>query len=119
MIDIYTKVKNLIPKQVRKTLRPLYLQWSLRGFESECVVQMKDPKFLIHVNPRNGAVDEYVYMHKSWETSIMDTLKKELSKGDVFVDVGANIGCFTLAASVLVGEKGKVFAFEPIPHIVE
>jgi FkbM family methyltransferase len=32
---------------------------------------------------------------------------------DVIVDVGANIGLFTLKASKKVGKKGKVIAFEP------
>ncbi|HJZ67478.1 MAG TPA: FkbM family methyltransferase, partial [Blastocatellia bacterium] len=36
-----------------------------------------------------------------------------LRPGDVFVDVGANIGLFTLIAAICVGPKGKVFAFEP------
>ena len=34
-------------------------------------------------------------------------------KGEVVIDVGANIGIFTLKSSKKVGEKGKVVAFEP------
>ncbi len=34
--------------------------------------------------------------------------------GDVVVDVGANIGCFSLRAARKVGPEGKVFAFEPM-----
>jgi FkbM family methyltransferase len=36
-----------------------------------------------------------------------------LKVGDTFVDVGANIGLFSLIASTRVGEKGKVYSFEP------
>lgn len=36
-----------------------------------------------------------------------------LEAGDVFVDVGANIGLFTLTAAVKVGPSGHVYAFEP------
>ena len=35
--------------------------------------------------------------------------------GDCFVDVGANIGYFTLLASRAVGPSGRVLAFEPDP----
>jgi FkbM family methyltransferase len=40
-------------------------------------------------------------------------LSKILSPGNVFIDVGANIGIYSLAASRLVGETGRVLAFEP------
>src|SRR5579872_1119493 len=40
-------------------------------------------------------------------------LSKVLKKGMNIVDVGANLGYFTLLASRLVGENGTVFAFEP------
>lgn len=36
-----------------------------------------------------------------------------LHEGDVFLDVGANIGLFTLVAAKRVGKTGKVHAFEP------
>ena len=36
-----------------------------------------------------------------------------LRPGDAFVDVGANIGVYTLMAASCVGEQGKVLAFEP------
>jgi len=36
-----------------------------------------------------------------------------LRPGDVFIDVGANVGWFTMPASTLVGEEGRVHAFEP------
>lgn len=41
--------------------------------------------------------------------------KKNLKHGDHVVDVGANIGYYTLQFSHLVGDAGKVVAFEPSP----
>ena len=43
--------------------------------------------------------------------------KKLLSPGDVFVDGGANVGLFTLAAAGQVGQTGKVIAFEPAREV--
>lgn len=42
-------------------------------------------------------------------------LQRVLKEGSTFVDVGANIGYFTKLASRLVGTRGRVFAFEPMP----
>lgn len=41
--------------------------------------------------------------------------KKVVKKGNVVVDLGANIGYFTLLAAKIVGPEGKVFSFEPEP----
>ena len=41
---------------------------------------------------------------------------RHVKPGDTFVDIGANIGWFTLLASRLVGNSGHVIAFEPDPE---
>lgn len=51
----------------------------------------------------------------SWELIVQKTLVDRLHKGDVFIDVGANVGFYTLLASALVGDTGQVHSFEPTP----
>lgn len=50
---------------------------------------------------------------KVHEPATTRIFKEILKDGDFVVDVGANIGYFTLLASKIVGESGGVFAFEP------
>jgi len=38
-----------------------------------------------------------------------------LRKGDIFIDVGANIGLMSIFASKVLGNKGLVYSFEPEP----
>jgi hypothetical protein len=45
-------------------------------------------------------------------------LAETLKPGDVFYDVGANEGFFTLIGAQLVGRGGTVVAFEPLPENV-
>ena len=40
-------------------------------------------------------------------------LKEPVKPGDIFYDIGANIGVFTILAASRTGEKGKILAFEP------
>ncbi|MEW6125115.1 MAG: FkbM family methyltransferase [Pseudomonadota bacterium] len=40
-------------------------------------------------------------------------VRAQLREGGVFLDIGANIGWFTMLASTIVGERGHVHAFEP------
>jgi FkbM family methyltransferase len=51
--------------------------------------------------------------HGTFETAERAFMHAFLRTGDVFVDVGANIGLFTLIAARIVGESGAVHAFEP------
>jgi FkbM family methyltransferase len=50
--------------------------------------------------------------HEKYETALF---KKMAQDGMVVVDIGANIGYYTLIAAKLVGNKGIVYAFEPEP----
>jgi FkbM family methyltransferase len=50
----------------------------------------------------------------SYETHMQKLIAREVKPDSVFYDVGANVGFYTLLASILVG-PGKVFAFEPLP----
>ncbi len=61
---------------------------------------------------KNHLLSKAIYLN-TFEYKEIGFLKKNLKKGDVFVDVGANIGLFTLIASRLVGKKGLVISFEP------
>lgn len=45
-------------------------------------------------------------------TALIESL---LSEGDCFVDVGANIGSFSLSAARKIGPSGRVLAIEPFP----
>jgi FkbM family methyltransferase len=47
----------------------------------------------------------------------MPLLKKLVEPGMQIVDVGANIGLYTLLLARLTGEIGHVFAFEPEPNL--
>jgi len=42
-------------------------------------------------------------------------LRYVLKPGDTVIDVGANVGYYTRMASLLVGDAGRVLAFEPMP----
>lgn len=46
-------------------------------------------------------------------------VQEKLGPGGRFLDIGANVGFFSLMASRLVGPTGRVFAFEPEPRTSE
>jgi FkbM family methyltransferase len=48
-----------------------------------------------------------------YETDVTQLFMTHVSRGMTVIDLGANIGYYTLLASRLVGSEGRVFAFEP------
>jgi FkbM family methyltransferase len=52
-----------------------------------------------------------------YEFAVSQLVREYLKLGDVFVDVGANIGYYSVIAGGAVGESGKVYAFEPSARI--
>lgn len=61
-----------------------------------------------------NAKDEKYYWSGTIEEGVQNALADVLRPGDVFWDVGAHIGFFTMLAARLVGEDGQVHAFEPL-----
>ena len=51
-----------------------------------------------------------------YEMGVIEALKTFLRDGDTFIDVGANIGYITAVGASLVGKKGWVHSFEPVPE---
>ena len=56
------------------------------------------------------------YWLGTYELEHQKILSGLLREGDVFYDVGAHAGFFSLLASHLVGLSGAVYAFEPLPR---
>jgi FkbM family methyltransferase len=52
----------------------------------------------------------------SYEYEKQKALQGEIKTGQVVYDIGANVGFYSLLSSVLVGETGHVYSFEPFPE---
>lgn len=75
--------------------------------------------FNIYFGKEDSGLVEFILTNNDYETETRMAIEGILKPGDVFVDLGANIGFFTLLAARLVGHEGKVFAFEPTPRTKE
>lgn len=60
-----------------------------------------------------------ILAYGDWEPDVAAVLRDRLRPGDCFVDIGANLGYFSLLASSIVGPSGRVLAFEPNPNTGE
>jgi FkbM family methyltransferase len=61
-------------------------------------------------------IQRYLYEFGVWEPHLTRWIQRALRPGDAFIDVGANIGYYTLLAARAVGPEGRVVAIEPSPQ---
>lgn len=61
-------------------------------------------------------IESMIYFHEMQEgdRGLIRFLKRKLRPGMSFLDVGANIGFYTLIAAKRVGQSGYVYSFEPV-----
>jgi FkbM family methyltransferase len=69
------------------------------------------------VDTRDLLIAPWLLMHGEWEPEETELVKKLIKAGDVFVDVGANLGYYSLIAA-RVGAS-HVYAFEAQPSTYE
>lgn len=68
---------------------------------------------IIQVPARTRYTSTATFLFRDWCEPELRHLDKMLKPGDIFLDVGANIGIFSLRAANLVGPNGRVLAIEP------
>lgn len=71
----------------------------------------------IFVDPHDRTVGSHLIAHGYWEKWIHHTVCRLVSPGDRIVEVGANLGYYTLAMAVMVGPDGHITAFEGNPRM--
>ncbi|KQS04013.1 hypothetical protein ASG11_06905 [Sphingomonas sp. Leaf357] len=62
-------------------------------------------------------VGRVLYAMGDFQPRISSVIRALLDPGDTVIDIGANVGWFVATAAPLVGEHGRVIAFEPQPNI--
>jgi FkbM family methyltransferase len=75
-------------------------------------------RFKMHVN-LGDFIGRHIYLHGDYEDYVSQVFIKLIAPGGNVVDIGANIGYFSLLSAQLVGAHGQVIAFEASPNIYQ
>jgi FkbM family methyltransferase len=90
------------------------VSWLARcSLRRAAIINLRRWDVRMFLQPEWRGFGKYVFaLRENYEQELV-SLEKFLSSGSVFIDVGANMGIYTLVASRLVGRAGSVIAFEP------
>lgn len=100
------------PPGTERILRLLYNPDKIKGFET---IISYFGNLKIHINPASF-FEWQVFFKGYYGKNIINAIKKYFPRDGVFVDVGANIGIYSLIAAKIAK---KVVAIEPIPSVVD
>ncbi|MDB5489976.1 MAG: FkbM family methyltransferase [Reyranella sp.] len=115
---------QLLHKTIMGTIRRLPLPAAKLGFRAyNKALRTLGPEHLattyfgarVYCNPLD-LIQRMILYFGTWEPDVSRVIEQNLAPGDVFVDIGANIGYDTLLASTRVGPKGKVVSIEASPR---
>lgn len=73
----------------------------------------------MELDPRDYVEGQLLFTPQLYEARERSWVAEHLAAGDVFVDLGAHVGCYTLLAARAVGASGRVVAVEADPRTVE
>lgn len=77
------------------------------------------PGFSLYVQEEDSAVGKHIKHSGTYEPHVTGVFVEKLKPSMSVVDIGANIGYFTMLAAKLVGSSGRVTAIEPNPANVK
>jgi FkbM family methyltransferase len=85
-----------------------------RGVAMSKPVEIRVDDYSIFVLSSDRDIGNAISLGVRYEPHVSELIRREVVRGDTFMDVGANIGFFSMMAAHLVGPKGKVIAIEPM-----
>lgn len=129
MNDFKVQMHNFLLKKflqsllkVKRILLPNFhlAKMSLLGAFFKHLISMLQSNYVDDVQGHKMYLDEkdtlYISLDKIYEPCETIFFQNEVNKGHVVLDIGANIGYYTLLFAKKVGLDGHVFAFEPEPQ---
>ncbi len=70
----------------------------------------------MHIDKNDTIISHELLTHKVWDPYCTKIFSEIIKKDWTVLDIGAHIGYYSLLASSLVGDRGRVYSFEPDPH---
>jgi FkbM family methyltransferase len=91
------------------------VSWTTRElFQEELEFTTREGRRIRTMRNNVSGLCHYVSGH--YESELIDFMKTRLCCGSTFVDIGANVGLYSVEASSIIGPDGRILALEAHPY---
>ena len=117
LLSIFRKTKAILAGKGLRKLPFVMTTYGLlyRYLKPTGILLIEVQNHRMYLDTRDTGVAPHLIMNGVYEEFETQVFRSMVKPGMVVLDVGANIGYYTLIAADLVGEQGRVYAFEPHP----
>lgn len=106
--------KNTFGFKTALVLRKLTLQNRIE------IVDQNQFGLKLRLYPLNNLGDRYLlFMPKFWNQYEFMLMSKYLKPDSTFIDIGGNMGIYSLIAAKYINQTGRILTFEPNPTLIE
>ncbi len=113
VFEAYHKLETRYPK-VMEALLSIPVRAARAALRTDHVVVRRFGN-VFDLNLRDHTISAKILLGRSHEPMEGLLMRRYVRPGDTVLDIGANIGWFSVLLAQLVGESGSVIAFEPDP----
>jgi FkbM family methyltransferase len=125
-MNIKSTVKKLLPYIKKMELRKTFLialhqmdyYINIRVLKKREVIR-KVNNYPMILNFDEEGLSKQLMIHREREIGETETVKKIVKPGMCILEIGANVGYYTILMGKLVGKNGKIYAYEPYPRSVD
>jgi FkbM family methyltransferase len=116
----YSRIGEDLTKVVASILNSHeFMQRHLLDRSAGAATLVEMPAFKMYVSPDDNYIGGSIIREHEYEPFLTQLFGHLLPPGMQVLDVGANMGYFSLLAASLVGESGRVYSWEPSPSNVK
>lgn len=108
-----------ILKRIRLLSRPIRRYIKSILIKDKRLTVLKEYDGILFNLYKNNTLENEIIQTGSFEKVIQTLFKNIIKDNNVVFDVGANVGVHATLFSKLVGNNGKVYAFEPVRHNIK